>query len=667
MTTSKHLLQEIFSEEGPLARLFGVFEAREEQTSMAQYVLEAYEREEVALIEAGTGVGKSLAYLVPAVIWALKHQEKTVISTHTIALQEQLLQKDIPFLLKAVDANLKAVLIKGMNNYLCLKKLEENEQHPLKQWAENKAKEGCKSEIEFPITAEIWDQVKAESLTCSHVHCPHYKQCFFFKARKQAEDAQILIVNHHLLLTDIAIKKKQSANDDRSVLPGYTRLIIDEAHHFEETALECLSSRIEGLALLRALSSIFTEKHRMAIKSKLTIAKLNALSHQIDIDIPTQKNQLMTLIDEAFKEVKLFLPLNGRKRLRHERTELKEKFVSLISFLENFVEILFSFIETANEKSATTEIANVAGRLEEAVNTLKSFFNGEDSFEQVRLAESSLYSSTLVESNLDVSLTLKSNLFDLLSTAVLCSATLSTNNHFQFVRSRLGIEKATEKVFASPFDYAGRTLLVVPTDMPDPSSSLFLRAAADQISATLEACRGGAFVLFTSYEMLRNMHDLVAPKHPFPFLKQQDAARSVLLERFKAKEGSVLFGTDSFWEGVDVPGDALRCVIIVKLPFKVPTDPIEEAQKEALLAKKIDPFLEKNIPEAVMKFKQGFGRLMRTKTDYGCVVCLDNRLIAKRYGQHFLNSLPPSPRLFAPSTEIKKAVKQFYSNFYMQF
>jgi ATP-dependent DNA helicase DinG len=662
MILSQELLREIFSEEGPLARLFGVFEEREGQLSMAEHVLSAYEQEEIALIEAGTGVGKSLAYLVPAVIWALNRQEKTVISTHTIALQEQLLKKDIPFLLKAVDADLKAVLVKGMNNYVCLKKLDDHPDHPLRLFVENRAKEGCRSEIEFPVAGDVWDEIKAESLSCSHVHCPRYKECFFFKARKAAEDAQILVVNHHLLLTDLAVKKKRSVDEERSILPGYTRLIIDEAHHFEQVALECLSKRIDGFGLLRTLASIFTEKHRSRLKQKLTFEKLSALSHKIDIDFLAEKNQLATLIDEAFKSIKMFLPLSGRKRFRSEREEFKGAFLFLSSALTNFAEALFSFVESVNDKSITTEIANVAGRLEEAVDVIKSFFEGEESIEQVRLAEGSHFSSTLIESNLDVSLILKQNLFDLLATTVLCSATLSSNKNFHYVRSRLGIDHASEKIYESPFDYAQRTLFAIPTDVPDPASPLFLKSAAQQISQIIEASQGGAFVLFTSYEMLKTVYDLVVPNHKFSFLKQQDAARSILLDRFKAKKNSVLFGTDSFWEGVDVPGDGLRCVIIVKLPFKVPTDPIEEAQKEALLAKQIDPFLQKNIPEAVMKFKQGFGRLMRTKMDYGCVVCLDNRLLTKRYGKHFLNSLPPSPTLFAPSAQVSEALRNFYNS-----
>lgn len=660
MSPEERLLQEIFSEEGSLARLFGTFEVRDGQLSMAEHVLRAYQEEETALIEAGTGVGKSLAYLVPAVIWALRHQEKTVISTHTIALQEQLLKKDIPFLLKAVDADLKAVLIKGMSNYACLRKLSESPGHPLALWAEE-ATEGSRSEIGFPVTAELWDEVKAESISCSHVHCPHYRQCFFFKARKEAQDAQLLIVNHHLLLTDIALRQKRS-NEDSSILPSYTRLVIDEAHHFEETALDCLSSKVDGVGLLRMIASLFTEKHRAALKEKLSLEKYNKLQHQLEIDLPGERTRLSLLIDEAFKEVKKLIPASNRKRLRSERELLKPKFQELTTALTGYAETLFSLAETIDEKNATVEIVGVAGRLEEAADMLMKFFEGAETLSQVRIGEGSLYSATLVEAELDVSVKLKVELFDLLATAVLCSATLTSNRSFQYVRARLGISEATEEIYESPFDYAGRTLLAVPRDFPDPSSPLFMRSAAKMISEVIEASRGGAFVLFTSYEMLKAMYDLVAPHHDFPFMRQQDASRSVLLERFKSKEGSVLFGTDSFWEGVDVPGDALRCVIIVKLPFRVPSDPIEEAHREALTAQNKDAFTEKNVPEAAIKFKQGFGRLMRTKSDRGTILCLDNRLLTKGYGKYFLNSLPPSRTLFDTSERILAEFRAFYNN-----
>ncbi len=654
----KLLLEEIFSPQGGLAKLFGAFEVREGQQKMAEQVLEAYLGRKTALVEAGTGVGKSLAYLVPAVIWALRHQERTVISTHTIALQEQLLNKDIPFLLKAVDADLKAVLVKGMGNYLCLRKLQEIPDHPLETWAEEEAVEGSRSEIAFAIRGELWDQVKAESLSCTHVHCPHYKRCFFFKARKEAEGAQLLVVNHHLLLTDIALREKREEN--RSLLPSYSRLIVDEAHHLEETAMKCLSQRVDKMGLLRALAMLFSEKHREQLRHKLSDARYAALQHRIESDLPEQKTQLAMQIDAAFEAVKKLVPEGSKRRLRAEKNKLKESFHGLIDSLKAFVDLLALLREEIDEKSCAAEINALAGRLKEAAEMLALFFEREESLSHVSLAEGSLLSPALVETQLDVAEQLKLLLFAPLDSAVLCSATLAAGKNFHYVRSRLGIDEASEQIYDSPFDYSNRTLLAVPTDLPDPSAPQFLQQAVEQISEALEASQGNAFVLFTSYEMLRAAYDSIAPRHSFPFFKQQDASRSVLLERFKTTEGSVLFGTDSFWEGVDVPGDSLRCVIIAKLPFKVPSDPIEEAHREALLAQGRDPFMEKNLPEAIVKFKQGFGRLMRTKTDRGCILCLDKRLVTKTYGKMFLNSLPPARHFFAPRERVTAELKTFY-------
>lgn len=625
---------------------------------MAEQILEAYLERKTALIEAGTGVGKSLAYLVPAVIWALRHQERTLISTHTIALQEQLLNKDIPFLLKAVDADLKAVLIKGMGNYLCLRKLQEIPDHPLETWAHEEAVEGSRSEIDFPVRGEIWDQVKAESLSCTHVHCPQYKRCFFFKARKESEDAQLLVVNHHLLLTDIALREKRE--ESSSFLPAYSRLIVDEAHHLEEAAMECLSQRVDKMSLLRTLATLFSEKHCEQLKQKLSDMRYKALTNLVEIDFPQKKAELALQIDTAFEAVKKLVPEGGKRRLKKEKAQLRESFDRLIHLLKTFVEDLNLLCQEIDEKSCMAEINTISGRLKEAAEILDLFFEREESFSQVSLAEGSLLNPALIETQLDVAAQLKHLLFSPLDSAILCSATLAAGKNFHYIRSRLGIDEASEQIYDSPFDYSNRTLLAVPTDLPDPSTPQFLQMAVEQISEALEASQGNAFVLFTSYEMLRAAYDWIAPRHSFPFLRQQDASRSVLLERFKATKGSVLFGTDSFWEGVDVPGDALRCVIIAKLPFKVPSDPIEAAHREALIAQGRDPFMEKNVPEAVVKFKQGFGRLMRTKTDRGCILCLDKRLVTKTYGKIFLNSLPATRFLFASRERVTAELKNFY-------
>ncbi len=603
-------------------------EERTEQKQMAQRIYEAYENNEIALIEAGTGIGKSLAYLVPAVLWALKHQEKTIISTHTISLQEQLIHKDLPFLIKALGLDIQVMLVKGMNNYLCLRRLDDVEDSKeidkLKIWGE-KTKDGSRSSVPFPITSSTWDQVKAESDFCTHVHCPHYKQCFFFKARRKVEEAQILIVNHSLLLTQM-VKGKEG------VLPEVQRIIIDEAHHLEEITLEKLSKRYSRRGLLRLLGK--------------------------EMDFPEEKLALINKIDAAFSGLKGSYSLLKPDHL-FWKGGAKEHFIELADALKKYAQSLFGLEKSLeNRKEKQTAVLTIAARLEENADGLKAFFSEENNPKKVRWVED----ETLVDAHLDVSTYLEKEFFAPTSTVTLCSATLTTARSFEFLRERLGIKSArvTENIYDSPFDYKNRTLMLVPTDLPDPNEPSFIEEASKRISQAIEASKGNAFVLFTSYDMLEKCYEKVAPHLPYEFMKQGDLSRQMLIEQFKEKDGCVLFGTDSFWEGVDVAGESLRCVIIVKLPFKAPNDPLMEAYAQALTAEGKNPFFDYAVPQAVVKFKQGFGRLMRQKSDRGCVLCLDKRLVTKTYGKIFLKSLPPCQTLFLKTDKVMEAMHDFY-------
>ncbi len=603
-------------------------EERVEQKQMAQRIYEAYENNEIALIEAGTGIGKSLAYLVPAFLWALKHQEKTIISTHTISLQEQLIHKDIPFLIKALNLDIQAMLVKGMNNYLCLRRLDDVEEtkeiDKLKIWAE-KTREGSRSEVPFPLPASTWDQVKAESDFCTHVHCPHYKQCFFFKARRKVDEAQILIVNHSLLMT-------QKVKGKEGVLPDVQRIIIDEAHHLEEITLEKLSKRYSRRGLLRLLGK--------------------------EVDFPAEKLALVNKIDAAFTGLKGSFSLLKPDHM-FWTSGAKEHFTELADALKKYAQNLFSLQKSLeHRKEKQTTLMTIATRLEENAEGLLAFFADTADRKKVRWIEE----ETLVDAQLDVSAYLEKEFFGPTQTVSLCSATLTTSRSFHFLRERLGIKSArtTENIYDSPFDYKNRTLLLVPTDIPDPNEPTFIEAASERIRQAVEASEGNAFVLFTSYDMLEKCFEKVAPQLPYPVLKQGDLSRQVLIEKFKEQEGAVLFGTDSFWEGVDVAGESLRCVIIAKLPFKAPNDPLMEAHAHALTAEGKNPFFDYAVPHAVVKFKQGFGRLMRQKSDRGCILCLDKRIVTKAYGKIFLNSLPPCQTLFVKTDKVMEAMEDFY-------
>ncbi|MBS0604759.1 MAG: DEAD/DEAH box helicase family protein [Verrucomicrobia bacterium] len=710
--SKQQLLALIFSEGGLLSRSLKNYEERVGQKEMSLRILDAYQEDSIALIEAGTGTGKSLAYLVPAVYWALKHQEKTVITTHTIALQEQLLLKDIPFLLKTMDVDLKACLVKGMGNYLCLRKLRELQDQPLlfsmeetkevqaiEQWSE-KTNEGSRSDIPFPVSPATWEKVAAEGEACNHVHCPHYKECFFFKARKEAADSQILIVNHHLLLADIEKRRRNPGQE--SILPLYNRLVIDEAHNLEDIALESFAQRFERIAFLRQLAKLHSDSHPERSRLMLLRQELSVLSaipptllQKLEIDIPAQKRVCQTQLEEAFAELSHFFETHLADKPFFKEKESKKRITDGVSenpfWKETIVKSLLNLAEEIQRLSQMLngiltdleefkgasfyeklsihllEIQAIAQRLEQCSAFLEQFTQDEPKEKRVRWFESNGSNVILVDAALDISAFLTEHLFSQQRTSVLCSATIATAKSFSFLKKRLGLvdyeEKLMEEIYESPFNYQERALFVVPTDLPAPSSPNYLAECIKAMQEAIEISKGSVFLLFTSYDMLQNCYRSLSSgtlPQRYPFLKQGDLPRHLLLEQFKKKEGSVLFATDSFWEGVDVPGEALRCVVIAKLPFSVPSDPLYEAYSQSLEKEGLDPFSDYSVPQAVIKFKQGFGRLMRKHDDRGCVICLDHRIVKKNYGKQFLDSLPPCKTCFASKAEAFAQMRQFY-------
>lgn len=660
------LLDEFFSLKGPLAKAFKGFEERPGQHEMARQIYGAYENDEIALIEAGTGTGKSVAYLIPAILWSIQHKEKTVISTYTIALQEQLISKDIPMLLKALDIELKAVIVKGMSNYLCLRKLDELEEEiPLLQLWSERTKEGSYSDITFPVASSTWEKVSADSYSCSHVHCPHYRDCFFFKARRKADEAQLLVVNHHLLFADLTA--------DESILPEYKRIVIDEAHHLEDVALDSLSKRYDRLHLVRLLGRLYSELHPE--RSRLIQIRQNVTDKDLifclEVELPAAKRNLIVKIEQAFTAIEAFCRIQFKEqkwRLRESQFKILQKevaplFSDLAFSLKHFAQALLG-LKVEIEKSMpmlAVEIQSLAQKLEEQGLGLEDFFSIDEESQRVRWVEATATNIILVDAKVNVSNYLREELFDALSTVSLCSATLSCGGNFTHLRQRYGIEEntnVTEKIYDSPFDYPNHALFGVFTDLPDPSEPSFTYEASDRILEAIEVSQGGAFVLFTSYEMLRTSYQYIAAKNPdFPLLKQGDASRPLLIEKFKSQKNSVLFGTDSFWEGVDIPGSDLRLVIIVKLPFRVPTDPLMQAVSEALEKDGKNAFMDYQVPQAVMKFKQGFGRLIRTKKDKGCILSLDKRIHTKSYGKLFLQSLPNCRTIIGEKNDIFPAMR----------
>lgn len=716
-------LLQLLNVDGPIARFLPKFETRQEQLSMMRDIIAAFNHRKIALIEAGTGTGKSMAYLIPAIVAAVTLKEKVVISTNTISLQEQLLYKDIPLILSALQLSLKVVLVKGMNNYLCLRKIEElnvekfflpkEEQAEIEQIEQSLLlnTEGCRSKLPFVPSQKVWEQVSAEQISCLNLECPNYQECFFFKARKSAAEASLLIVNHHLLFADLAMRAETDNWKNTAVLPYFDRLILDEAHHIEDIATEYFASKLSQVELLKLLGRLSSEKsHRGKSFGKLPLLKekiasyavkdpskeIIALLNKLNIDLPARRRDLMRSAAQTFFIYYQFLSqhldqnnlLEGKLRIlkahlstpkwqeevafkTKELSEQIQSYTQDLNSIENELKELNCEKILEQTKGIRFEIKNLSKCLEEREKMLREFIDENFLPNEVRWIESESYrgisNHRIIKANLDISELLVKFLFDKLSTVILCSATLSCDKKFDYLRYRLGLKlddpRVLESSYKSPFDFNNQASLLIPQDLPSPNQDLFPVKASEVIFKAIEASRGNAFVLFTSHALLKTCAELLATKlkkERYPLFQQGTESRKKLLENFRKTERAILFGTNSFWEGIDVVGEALRCVIITKLPFKVPNDPLSEAKAEFLSARGKNPFLEYFLPGAVVKFKQGFGRLIRTKEDRGCIICLDHRIVSKGYGRVFMDSLPNCQKIIGPTDFLQKYMIDFY-------
>ncbi len=716
---------------GKISQHLKGFEAREQQQRMMRDVVEAYNESKIALIEAGTGTGKSMAYLLPAILWAAKYQERTVISTHTIPLQEQLVQKDIPLLLKALGLDLKAVLVKGMGNYVCMRKFDDHsvmlptlsekdagEMAVLQNWLSSTS-DGSRSDMPIVPSRNVWDQIGAEPDTCNWRKCSHFQQCHFAKARSKAAEAQIIVVNHHLLFADLSKRAAEGNYTGTAVLPLYQHLIIDEAHNIEDVATDYFAKHVSRYEAARLMARIASDRHGRLTDLKKAIidciikkrqnnpsSDLQRISLRLDTDLGAQKREINQRFGDTFQAFSNFItgieepasdveqpPELADARLRvlpkhQQHTEWKEGIVpqvtELVNSIGHFTSGILSVVDEIEKlkdedvkercQSMCHDIKGLGIRLAGYGSILHEIAHTECPKERVRWIENQpnrgIPNVDLVDASLDIAEVLREYLFEVFPTVVMCSATLTVNREFQFLRKRLGIsdpkvgvKEVQESCYDSPFDYEKQALLIVPNDIPAPSDIKFTDAATESILDAITASRGNALVLFTSYQMLKAVYQRLYPKmqsQRLIALKQGDDSRTTLLQRFRETDRSVLFATYSFWEGIDISGDALRCVVIVKLPFKVPSEPLIQARTESIAEKGGDPFMDYSLPLAIVKFKQGFGRLIRHQRDRGCIVCLDSRLINKRYGEKFLYSLPTCQRLFVPGSEMKTHMQEFY-------
>jgi ATP-dependent DNA helicase DinG len=633
---AKPSLYQFFSPGGILSRTHPAYEFRRGQLQMAQAVEEALEQRRHLIIEAGTGTGKTLAYLVPAI----RSGKRVIISTGTKNLQEQLFHKDIPFLEQALfpngEAKLRACYMKGRSNYLCRKKLydltdqpvlsglEEIEQYRAIAAWEKTTDTGDRAEIaSLPEASALWHKLDARADTCLGQKCSSWEKCFITEMHRRAMESDIIIVNHHLFFADLSIKQQSDNAPDAGILPEAGAVIFDEAHELEDVAgsyfgVSVSNGRFEELC--RDVEASLQRNHMYTPQLSGAIKSVRERAAFFFALLPPGDNRF------AFENRREFLEENG------------DEFIGLHQALKRLG------VELESIPSKPEEVFNFSRRATELQVQLSFLMESEDPntvFWIERRRGGREKSNVFIQATpIDVAPILKTSLFDQLECAILTSATLAVGGEFGYIRRRLGLEHARDSVLPSHFDYQSQAMLYVPPDLPDPRTPQFTAKAADRIRKILEITRGRAFVLFTSYAQMNEIYQRLLGELEFPLLLQGDAPKTALLEEFRLTPNAVLFATSSFWQGVDVQGEQLSCVIIDRLPFAVPSDPVVAARVKAIDAEGGNAFFQYQVPSAVITLKQGFGRLIRSLHDRGLLVLLDNRILKKAYGRVFVESLP---------------------------
>jgi ATP-dependent DNA helicase DinG len=632
---------------GPIASRLPGYEVRREQLQMAEAVARAIESDSHLMVEAGTGVGKSFGYLVPAILAATELGKKIVVSTRTINLQEQLIGKDLPFLRSVIPREFAPLLVKGRSNYVSIRRLEAavaragaaagakdtNQLTQLLQWS-RQTKDGSRSDLSFAPLPEVWDAVESDSGNCLKQACPSYRQCFFFKMVRRARAAQIFVVNHALYMSDLALKVQGAPG----VLPEHDVVIFDEAHELADVAAAHLGLRVASGAIANLLNSLDNPKTKGGL---LAFHRLEEAQHQ------ARRTLLAT--DAFFDSVAEWKTRQGSANGRvRAPTGLADPLSEELRKLATAIGLRLDSIETPEQK---IELESSKARCEAFARHLTAWLRHtvSDGVYWVDVTLTPSRSVVLACSPLDLGPILQRDLFDQVPTCVLTSATLSvgTPPRFDFAKSRLGLGSDLPTLhLGSPFDFQRQVTLYLVKGLPDPSSKpqAYETAAIQAIPQFVRKTQGKALVLFTSHQMMNAATRSLGPwfqSQKITLLSQSSGTpRDKLLNKFRSDINSVLFGTDSFWQGVDVPGEALSSVIITRLPFDVPTQPLLEARLEEITRRGGNRFRDHQVPEAVLKFKQGVGRLIRSKTDLGLIVILDPRVLTKPYGKEFLLSIP---------------------------
>ena len=635
-------LHNFFAPGGTLSKAHPAYEFRRGQLQMAQAVEQALQEKRHLIVEAGTGTGKTLAYLLPVI----RSGKRVIISTGTKNLQEQLFYKDVPFLEQALFPNgegkLNVCYMKGRNNYLCKKKLYDLTDQPvlsgleeiehyraIAAW-EKTTHTGDRAELaSLPEASALWHKLDARSDTCLGQKCSAFETCFITEMHRRAMESDIIIVNHHLFFADLAIKQATEYAPDAGILPDAGSVIFDEAHELEDVASSYFGVSVSNLRveeLARDIEASLTRNKMLSASVMGALKSLRERSQLFFSVLPQGEGRF------AFESRREFMEENGDEFLA-----LNQSLVRLAAELQNLPsksEEVFTFSRRAQELQVQL------GFLMESEDNNTVFWierRGARGGAAPGRRTGNVY---LQATPIDVAPILKNTLFEQLETAVLTSATLAVGGGFEYMKRRLGLEHVREVVLPSHYDYARQALFYVPPDLPDPRTPQFAAKAADRIRRLLELSRGRAFVLFTSYAQMHEVYQRLLGELEFPMLLQGDAPKSALLEEFRLTPHAVLFATSSFWQGVDVQGDQLSCVIIDRLPFAVPSDPVVAARVKSIDAEGGNAFFDYQVPSAVITLKQGFGRLIRSLHDRGLLTLLDNRILKKAYGRTFVESLP---------------------------
>lgn len=715
-------LKDAFTETGALAEHLDGFELRPQQLAMTECIAAAFNSDSLALVEAPTGVGKTMAYLLPAVLWSRRNKERIVISTRTINLQEQIIHHDLPLLKACIKEDFEACLVKGRSNYLCLHKLArafseislfEDERtaeqiRAIAAWAET-TEDGSQADLPFMASRSVWEKVCCEPDVCLGAACTHFRECFFMRARRVMATADILVANHHLVFADIAVKRETGDFSATAVLPSYSRLIFDEAHSIEDAATEYFGISATRIGMRKTMRKLYRRDSDLE-RGLLPFLKLKLMRNCTTVSVEDYNDFLVLIeerlqpiilmtedaLDQAFHVLRVYTTTHcGRVgteiqwRLTEEvlsepelRSLHEEEILPAIEhvgallhhgrkLVEKLEEIrpepgeeLPVLLELTELKAYLRQIETIAKALEECTkeeledNTVRWIELHSRDEDRVRVARCPL----------EVGQPLSEWLYKKMSSVIMTSATLTVRRSFDYCKSRIGLnllpeERVKELLLDSPFDYKDQTLMCIPTDGPLPGEEDYLENQVETIRSILRITQGHALVLFTSFYAMDFVYDrleIELAERGIESLCQGKDSRTRLLTAFRDNASSVLFATDSFWEGVDVAGESLQCVVLTRLPFRVPTEPILEARSEAIEKEGGNAFMNFQVPQAVIKLRQGFGRLIRRKTDWGVIVVLDKRIVTKYYGRAFMTSLPPLPVVRGSNESVWTALETFF-------